>query len=322
MNVRTRLSILILAVAIVGAGTGMAASASAEKRGTIVSTASIRGETKSCGCKKKDLGGLDRRATLINEERANGEILLVDAGDFGAHQNENPWARTTFQWDMMDRLQYDVVTVGPNELLYGHQQLTGLLGTHPEIQVVSANLTDKSGNLLFDEFSVVEKAGVTYAVTGVMSPSLYDFNKSRGLQEADDFAFQDVKDALGRVLPLMKTQAEVTVVLLHTSPADAKRLLTEMPGMDVVIVGHNPGYTFAPERIGQTLMVRPGARGQYTAVLTLTLDDDGGILDYDGQSRPIGKSISVDEEVLALVEAFEAEYGPSEATEEDDEGTR
>lgn len=286
-----------------------ATSARAEQQVTVISTASIQGETKSCGCKKKDLGGLDRRSTLIQEERAKGNpTILVDAGDFGAHQDAEPWMRTEFQWQAMGELGYDAVTPGPNEMLFGVEQFKKLLATNPKIQGVSANVTDSAGNLLLPEFVLIERGGVTFAVTGVTDGSFYAFNKTRGLQKVDDFKFQDVREAIQRVLPQMKGQADIAVVLMHSSPADAKRVVESIPGMDVVIVGHNPGYTFAPERVGQSLIVRPGARGQYTGFLTLTLDDDGTILDYDGKSTPVGKSVAVDTAMETKITAFEAKY--------------
>ena len=78
--------------------------------------------------------------------------------------------------------------------------------------------------------------------------------------------------------------------------------------MDVVVVGHNPGYAFSPERVGRTLLVRPGNRGQYLSVLELTLDADRAIAASDGQTRPLGDAVADHAAVAARVAAFEKDW--------------
>ena len=90
----------------------------------IISTASISGETISCGCQKKELGGIARRAAFIKAERAKAPAtIVVDAGDFGATMDPEPWMRTEFQYDMMGKMGYDVITPGPNEMMFGADKL-------------------------------------------------------------------------------------------------------------------------------------------------------------------------------------------------------
>ncbi len=232
----------------------------------------------------------------------------MDAGDFGGYkQEEMPWKQTDFLWRMMAQLGYDAVTIGPNEMLEGLDALRELLGSRPSIQVVSANVTDKAGDLLFPESVRITKGGVTYGITGVTTASFYEFNLTKGIQKQDDFAFQDPKASLERVLPTLK-DVDVIVVLMHTSPGDARRYVDEIPGMDVVVVGHNPGYMFNPDRVGETLMVRGGNRGMYLSVLELTLDDKGNIMDYSGEGKPLGKDVAIDPEFEGPQNAFEDEF--------------
>jgi 2',3'-cyclic-nucleotide 2'-phosphodiesterase (5'-nucleotidase family) len=48
----------------------------------IVSTANVHGETDPCGWKKKPLGGLARKATIIDNLRSDGfDVLILDAGN-------------------------------------------------------------------------------------------------------------------------------------------------------------------------------------------------------------------------------------------------
>lgn len=279
------------------------------KKAVIVSSASVSGETVSCGCKKKDIGGIARKATVVAETRAQNEsVLLVDAGDWGSVSEFKPWMRTEFVWETMRDLEYDVVTPGPNEMIRGKEALGDLLAAAPGIQVVSANVTDKEGNLLWPEYTLVEKGGITYGVTGVTDKAYYSFNLSRGLVEKDDFEFQDLTESLQRVLPRIRSEADVVVVLLHTGSGDADRVAKNIEGADVIVVGHAPGYKFLPERMGETLLIKAGNRGQYVNVLELTLDPDKGVIDYNGESLPMGDAVVENPAYKDRVESFNAKY--------------
>lgn len=309
----------VLAAAFAAALPG-AAGAQTTKNAVIVSSASVVGETISCGCKKKDLGGIARKATVVAETRAqNPTMLLVDAGDFGSASEFKPWMRTEFVWKTMKDLQYDAVTPGPNEMIRGVDALKELLATAPGIHVVSANVTDKSGNLLWPEYALVEKGGVTYGITGATEKAYYSYNLTRGMVEKDDFEFQDITKSLQRVIPQIRSQCDVVVVLLHTGSSDADRVAENLQGADVVVVGHSPDSKFLPERTGETLLIKAGSRGQYVSVLDLTLDPDKGVVEYNGESQPMGDAVVEDPQYKAMVDAFNAKYdGMKEAAGEGD----
>ena len=253
---------------------------------------------------KKQLGGIARRATLINQQREKGEVLLVDGGDFGGYKEPSLWETTEFEWEMMTKMGYDAVTPGPNEMLQGLGKLKALVAQGGP-KMVSANVTDKSGNLILPEYTVITKGGVRYGITGVTSESFYNYNVTKGDQVSDDFAFKDINQTLRDVLPKVKKESDITVVLMHVGPGDARRIVDEIPGMDVVLVGHNPGYMFNPDRVGETLMLRPGTKGQYISVLELSLDDSNKIVDFSGEGKPIGKEIEESKDFFIAVTEFE-----------------
>ena len=56
--------------------------AAESKKIRIVSTANVHGETDPCGWKKKPLGGLARKATIIDKLRSEGfNVVILDAGN-------------------------------------------------------------------------------------------------------------------------------------------------------------------------------------------------------------------------------------------------
>jgi 2',3'-cyclic-nucleotide 2'-phosphodiesterase (5'-nucleotidase family) len=192
-------------------------------------------------------------------------------------------------------------------MMFGVEKLRTLLASAPGIKVVSANVTDKSGKKLWDDFAILSKGGVTFAVTGVTDKAFYDFNLSRGLQKADEFAFLDSRQALQRVIPEMRKQADVTVVLLHSGSGDAKRMVEGLEGIDIVVVGHGPAYKFSPEKLGSVLLVQSGMRGQYLGRTEVTLAGKQ-VVGGGGECTPLGEAVPIDPEFNSLVTAFNKKY--------------
>jgi 5'-nucleotidase / UDP-sugar diphosphatase len=296
--------------ALLGMGLLWSAGALAQSRTAVVlSTASINGETISCGCQKKELGGIARRAAFIKAQRAKAPAtILVDAGDFGSAVKIEPWMRTEFQMDMMAKLAYDALTPGPNEMVMGLDKLVALYARAPGIKVVSANIVNKKTQQpIWADFAIVERGGVKFGITGVTDRAFYDFNASRGMVKSDDFDFKDPKESLRRVLPQLRQQADVVVVLVHTGSDDAKRMLDGLTGIDVAIVGHIPVYKFLPEVADNTLLVQTGNRGQYMGHVEFTLDGNK-IVAHEGETQALGDTVPVDPEFNTLVQAFNKKY--------------
>ncbi len=253
---------------------------------------------------------------MIKSELAKGNpTILVDAGNWGDTKDFAPWDKTQFIFDMMAEMKYDAVTPGDAELMEGVDALKALLASQPQVKAVSANLKDKSGRLVLPESVVIDRGGVRFGVTGTTGGSYYNFNVTRGLQSKDDFTFEDSKAALQRVLPGLRSQCDLVVVLMHEGPGDAKRIVDELQGMDVVVVGHNPGYQFNPDRVGQTLMIRPGNRGQYLCALELTLGDDMKVVDYNGEGKPLGETVVKDPALDKTITKWETDFNARKSSE-------
>jgi 2',3'-cyclic-nucleotide 2'-phosphodiesterase (5'-nucleotidase family) len=106
----------------------------------------------------------------------------------------------------------------------------------------------------------------------------------------------------------MRRQCDVVVVLLHEGPGDAKRMAAEVPGIDVLVVGHSPGYQFVPDRVGETVLVRAGNRGQYMMALDVTVGADGSVVEIKGEGKPLGEAVPKDPAFAPEVAAWEAKH--------------
>ena len=232
----------------------------------------------------------------------------MDGGDFAAVANPEPWEKTGFFFDMMSQLGYDAVTPGERELRPGLGDLKALYAKHPEIQVVSANLEDKSGKRVFPEYTVITKGGIRFGITGTIGQVYYDTNMKQKLQK-DDFNFENSEAALRRVVPELKSKCDVVVVLLHEEVEDAMKLLTAVPGIDIAIAGNEPGVIPAPETIGGALFVRPGSRGQYVFRLPITVDPAAKkIVEFAGEAKMLDAKVDRDPAVDVTVSKWENDF--------------
>lgn len=241
----------------------------------------------------------------------------MDAGNFSAILKPEPWEKTGFLFDMMSQFHYDAITPGERELRPGVATLKALYATHPEIKVVSANIQDKSGRLVFPEYTIIERGGLRFGITGTTGSVYYDTNLKQNLQK-DDFTFQNSEDALRRVVPELRAKSDVVIVLMHESVEDAMNMLTKVSGIDVAIAGNEPGIIPAPEQIGGALFVRPGSRGQYIYRLPITVDTRAKkIVEFAGEAKYLDEKVTKDPALDPVVSKwendFKAKYSPPPA---------
>ena len=213
---------------------------------------------------------------MIQTHRArNLPSLLVDAGNFGQLVGVGIWEKGSFIWDLMAELGYDAATPGDHDLMEGIDSLRALAGRHPEVRMLSANLLDRSGRRVFPESAVITRGKVRFGVTGVTDSVYHAANRKQGKVIRDDFRFEGTEEALRRVIPKLRVESDVVVVLFpRPIRRRVRRLSAAIPGIHVAIAGHDPGFLRDPERAGDAYLVRPGNRGQAMSVVQLQLDPE------------------------------------------------
>lgn len=204
----------------------------------------------------------------------------------------------------MDRLGYDAWTPGERELFVGKDKFMKIAEAL-KAPIVSANITDTAGKLLFKDRLVKQIGSVKVGITGVTSKTVFQTAAPGQNAGEGDFAFNDAFESLKPVVASLQKESDVIVVLAHVGPGDARRIAEEVPGIDVIVVGHNPGYMYNPDRVGDVLIVRNGNRGQYAAKLTLTFDSAKEISDYKGVVEPLNEGVAVEPTLGSEIAKFQ-----------------
>ena len=144
--------------------------------------------------------------------------------------------------EIMECIGYDAMTPGVEELAIGHSVLFDLLSRHSTLRMVSANVRDLEGRLLFPPYLLIKKDGVVFGVTGVTDSVFYAF---RTRDSRRDFKVDDPSRALVDAIASLKGRCDVTVALLHVTSKEAQALVDNTPGIDVAVQSLNPA-TFGP----------------------------------------------------------------------------
>jgi 2',3'-cyclic-nucleotide 2'-phosphodiesterase (5'-nucleotidase family) len=235
-------------------------------------------------------------------------VLVVDAGDFGrAGQGDAlGWPFTEFVASMQGRMNVDVWTPGERELYYGSGSLALLAAAAKGSEAVSANVAGLNGKLLFPESTVKKVGSLRVGVTGVSQISSPGVPPPAGGRYGE-FRFLDPGEALRKAVARLQSRSDIVVVLAHVNAEAADSLARIIPGIDVIVVGHNPGYV-AVQQAGPALLVRPANMGKQVARAHLKVSD-GKIVDYKGFEDVLKENLPDEPLIARDVAAFRARHG-------------
>src|SRR6185503_18773784 len=101
-----------------------------------------------------------------------------------------------------------------------------------KLTVVQANIRDKAtGKLLFKPYIIKNKQGFKVAIAGLISRTV-------PLGAAQDSTIVDDPLVVAqKLIPELRKKAQVVVLLAHMGRVDAEDLATQVPGIDVLVVG-------------------------------------------------------------------------------------
>jgi hypothetical protein len=222
----------------------------------LVYTSNVLGEYEHCGCPVHPLGGLGRRAAEVDRIRAESDgVVSVDAGDLFLPAPEPSGGKAPAASEVerrarllasaYARLGVTAFSPGERDLALGVPLLRRVLA-EAKVPVVSANLVDARGQLVFPADRLVDVAGVRVGIFGVTAASLPDPAwRAWGVEARDPAAA-----ARAEVASLRARGARVVVALVHVGGTpDSKRLLAAVPGIDWAVLGHSGRNLETPELV-------------------------------------------------------------------------
>jgi 2',3'-cyclic-nucleotide 2'-phosphodiesterase (5'-nucleotidase family) len=275
-----------------------------EDRIWIQFTAGIQGHLEPCGCDPHERGGLAKRLTILAQRAQEGKShLVLDAGDFTGLPSirgfENPPpdtlpspAKLRFGRIHTDAIlrgfeagRYDAVAVGEREFDMGWKALWDV---KQRVPLVSANVVySDSQRRVFAPFVTrvvargtffgIPYGGVKVGIFSLLFPctltrpgDVYTV-QARALNE-------DAKEVLHTLRS--REGCHVVVCLFHGTAAYARKMAEQVPGIDILIVGHNGhhggGVHAGP---GGSRIAHLEVKGRSVGELEVLLDPDRRLTD-------------------------------------------
>ncbi len=194
-------------------------------------------------------GGASKRASLINQIRANEEhVLLLDAGDIFQGTPYFNKFKGELEMKLMSQMAYDVATLGNHDFDIG---IDGYMTAkkHGTFQVVNANynLDATALNSIVKKNVILKKGRIKIGIfgLGIDLKGLVPEKNTLGISYIDP-----IKVALEQVAFLKKKNCDLIICLSHlgydypsnvTKISDLK-LAKQTAGIDLIIGGHT--HTF------------------------------------------------------------------------------
>jgi 2',3'-cyclic-nucleotide 2'-phosphodiesterase (5'-nucleotidase family) len=174
------------------------------------------------------VGGVARRATVINQERKrNSYTLVLDAGD-SLTGDQDPALKTQGKSsvDAMNRLGYDAMALGPGDLALGLATLRARMA-EAKFPMLSANaVVTGTAELVAQPYTVREMAGHRIAIVGLS-----------GGKGTAEIGVRDPLAAVQEIVPKARQEAAIVILLSHAGQVIDQQIADRVPGIAAIVSG-------------------------------------------------------------------------------------
>ncbi|MFT5896212.1 MAG: sulfur-oxidizing protein SoxB [bacterium] len=254
------------------------------------------------------LGGLDRTATLIKAiraERGDNNVLLLDGGD--TWQGSYTSLKTDGQ-DMVDCLKL----LRPDAMV-GHWEFT--LGADRLLEIVddlgypflASNIVDIDWEEpVFESTAMYSVGGSQVAVIGQAMPYTPIANP-RWMFPEWSFGLR-IETLRKNVEEARENGADVVVLLSHNGFDVDRKLVSVIPGIDVILTGHTHDAIPEAIKVGNTLILASGSHGKFLGRIDLEVTN-GKVTDYNSTLIPVfADAIEPDVEMRSKIDEVRAPF--------------
>lgn len=220
-----------------------------------------------------------RLRQIVEEERAKGPCLLLDAGDAVGAGNVtfNPAGEPIL--DFMSDIGYDAMTVGNREFHFTE------VGFHTKLNrarfpVLCANVRPRGEARLPVQPSLILSVGtVRVGIIGLTVPMITERMLSRHVSA---YVFDDPIRRGCELAEELRPQVDLLVALTHIGLGRDLKIAQATDKIDLIIGGHSHTLLEQPLREGKTTIVQAGSYARFVGRVTVRVDGsasiDGGLL--------------------------------------------
>lgn len=240
-----------------------------------------------------------RRATLIKQERAQAEhLLLLDAGD-SLMGDSNPARHTQGQTSVeaMNLMSYDAMALGEGDLALGLKVMEQRMA-EAKFLFLSANaVRADTEKLLAQPYVVREIGGHQVGIIGLTGPA-----QAPGVRVLDPL--ETARNAVAEV----GEQADVIILLSHAGVDTDLAIADTVPEIDLIVSGGSQALAQPSQGKAGALVVHaevssPGHAGRYVGVARLQFDGEGRLTMHQWEAVLLMPDFADDPELAAWEQA-------------------
>lgn len=280
-----------------GAAAGVTASSGDSTEIVIAATTDVHGRLRGWDYyadAADSLRGLSRSATIIDSVRRArpGHVVLVDAGDL---LQGNPLTYVAARVDSaaphpviaaMNAMDYDAAAIGNHEFNYGLPTLTKALA-QAKFPFLAANAYRPNGTHAYESSRIVERGGIRVAIVGATNPGANVWDRDN---LAGKLTVRDIVPDVAREVKAVRGRADAVVVVMHSGLGESSsydtvttslpsenvgaRIAREVPGVDLIVIGHSH-RELADTLINGVTIVQPRNWATSVALATLSMRRQG-----------------------------------------------
>ncbi|MBD3178181.1 MAG: hypothetical protein GF417_00525 [Candidatus Latescibacteria bacterium] len=270
---------------------------------SLIFSSDLRGKIRSCGCSVKDMGGLGRMASYVKEVRSSGgNTVYITGGDNFSSDFSFSREMAELVMDSYELMGLDIYTPGEYEFIFGLDYLREISSAY-SFDIVIANLLDRAGGeLIFEPAYVVREmdTGLKIAVTGVLDETIV----FPGYVDQSGFVLEPAAEALERIIPGMREEADLLFLVCHMEKQRAEELLGRVKDFDVAILAHNKPKMDRLMRVGETVLLGAGGQGKYMGRLNYLIGRGGEMEQASVKLVPLTDDLAIDPGVRQLFEGY------------------
>jgi 2',3'-cyclic-nucleotide 2'-phosphodiesterase (5'-nucleotidase family) len=218
---------------------------------------------------KSGVGGIARLARaveMIRGEDPGRPVLLLFAGDLLQGTVTSSLFLGIPDLAMFERMGVDAAAVGNHEFDYG-QDIFRRLGQRARFPFLTANVQTQPEPLPVKPYVILSRpGGPRVAVLGLTTPELTTATHPKNV---NGVSVEEPVTVTQRLLPGLREQADMVVVLSHMGISDDRRLARDAPDIELIVGGHNHLVFEQPVMEGDVAIVQAGERGRWLGRMDL-----------------------------------------------------
>ncbi len=214
------------------------------------------------------LGGAASFKVFLNEvkeevKKKGATFLLLNGGGMLGGNLIGQFTDFDATKKFMNEMGYDATTLGVKDFFHGADTLKEFVKSL-KVPVVCANLTYADDTLKVVDwvkpYIIVEKNGLEIGIFGLITEYMPIFSEKKDIQGL--FFLREIPTARRVVKELKEKGVDLIIALAHITYKHEKKLLSEVPEIDLVIGGLDRGGTRYPteDKVNHNIGVRTHGR--------------------------------------------------------------